>query len=215
VDLNGDGILDLISGRYSPPLVTLFEGTKDGFKKGVFIPEAGITTAASGGVSSDLYQAASCFADLDQDGDLDLIVGCNVGKVYVNINEGSAKQFRFGRRVQLTAGGQPMKVVSRSDPVPVDWDGDGVLDLLVSDENCGITFFKGQLTKGPERGQLITFAAGVPIVPSKPTQLVPGYRARATTADWNNDGKLDLLVGNCENNKSGQLSGRVYLFLRK
>ncbi len=32
--------------------------------------------------------------------------------------------------------------------------------------------------------------------------------------DWNEDGKLDLLVGNCEYGEEGT-TGNVYLFLRK
>ena len=47
---------------------------------------------------------------------------------------------------------------------------------------------------------------------------VPGYRLRLAAADWNNDGKLDLLVGHCESGESGEsgpTSGRVFVFLRK
>ena len=53
-----------------------------------------------------------------------------------------------------------------------------------------------------------------------PHRVIPGYRLRLATADWNDDGKLDLLVGNCETRKaagkqSGETVGYVYVLLRQ
>ena len=213
MDLNNDGIPDIVSGRYAPPLVTFFEGKPSGFKKGVFIEEIGIpSTDTADEVSADMYQCVAHFADLTGDGQLDMVVGNNSGELFINVNVGTGKQYKFGKRVPLTAGGKPIKVSFRSRPVSCDWDGDGVLDLLVGDERCGVTFYKG--VKSP-RGKTMVFEAGVPVIPGKPAQIVPGYRARPHVADWNGDGKLDLLVGNCEPGADKRTTGFVYLFLRK
>ena len=41
-----------------------------------------------------------------------------------------------------------------------------------------------------------------------------GYRLRIHVTDWNENGKPDLLVGNCQKTRTG-LTGYVYLFLRQ
>jgi hypothetical protein len=211
VDLNGDGILDVTSGQYWPGIITFFEGTPEGLKKGVVIPEKGLPDKSDNRMQ--FAQSTHSFVDWDGDGDLDLVIGTVFGEVFLNLNEGISKHFKFGRRVPIIAAGKPMKAPAKSDPVCVDWDGDGVMDLLVGDDFAGVTFFKGQpLNAGPSR----TFEAGVPLIPGQ-KKVVPGYRARLAVTDWNNDGKLDLLVGNCEEttNKDRKLTGHVYLFLRK
>jgi VCBS repeat protein len=160
--------------------------------------------------------------DWDGDGDVDLVVGSVKGGVYLNKNEGTRTEMKFGERVALLAGGAPMRVIQKSDPVAVDWDGDGALDLLVGDEATGVTFFKGDHDR--------KFATGVSLFTGEPIPArlafekhvawwqqqskLPGYRARIAVSDWNEDGKLDLLLGNCEQS-AGATTGEVFLFLRK
>ncbi|QOJ17731.1 MAG: VCBS repeat-containing protein [Phycisphaeraceae bacterium] len=208
MDLNGDGHVDVISGRYSPGVVTFFAGSTSGFKKGAPIEEIGVDHN-----EMRTWMACANFADLDGDGDLDMVVGNVSGDVFYNLNTGDAKKPKFGlRRPLMLSTGKPVKVNHKSDPLPVDWDGDGVLDLVVGDEWAGVTFFRG--TGQRDGDGLPTFEPGVPIVPGKEKNLVPGFRVRVETADWNNDGKLDLLVGNCEQ-VGDKLIGNVYVFLRK
>lgn len=56
---------------------------------------------------------------------------------------------------------------------PVDWDGDGVLDLLVGDEATGVTFLKG----APDR----TFAVGVSAFNGEP---IPAELAYDQISAW-------------------------------
>ncbi len=217
MDLNGDGLDDVITGEYAPGDVYFFAGTPDGLAAPVVIPEEGRDEE-----DMNRWMSTTQVVDWDGDGDLDLVVGSVRGGVYLNLNRGTPTAFRFGERIQLTAGGEPMRVVQKSHPVPVDWDGDGRLDILVGDEAAGVTFFRGRGDGEFEAGVSIFTGRRVPIEGGyaelsewwKADAGIPGYRLRLAVADWNNDGRLDLLVGNCESGENGT-TGYVFLYLRK
>lgn len=212
-------MLDVISGRYMPGKVYWFRGNGDG----TFAARDVLLDAEDKDMS--VAMATANLIDFDRDGDLDLIIGDVKGYVSVALNVGSAKKPVFDKRARLKVGDQDLKVVQKSDPWPVDWDGDGRIDLLVGDEAGDASFFRG-LEDG-------TFAQGVSLFTGEAVdpkarymavkkkldahgRVVPGYRVRLTTFDWNGDGKLDLLIGNCqraEDNKG--TTGHVRVMLRK
>jgi hypothetical protein len=79
-----------------------------------------------------------------------------------------------------------------------DWDGDSDLDLLVGAEDGSVSLFEntGSAT-------IPKLASAVKLVPSverimstqAPKEVCRGSRSKICVADWNNDGRLDLLVG--------------------
>ncbi|HUG52911.1 MAG TPA: VCBS repeat-containing protein, partial [Vicinamibacteria bacterium] len=137
--------------------------------------------------------AHDTFADIDGDGDLDLIKGGTEPFAYVFLNRGQA---RFEDAGRLTSGGTvltfPADDANRSwvSVEMADWDGDGDQDLFASLRSGphanrvlryeNVTTAGGALTFA-ERGPLTT-AAGTPLTD------------RVSFVDWDGDGRLDVLT---------------------
>jgi hypothetical protein len=235
MDFDGDGIRDVTSGEYFGGFIHFYKGIKGKpfeFEALVDIAQPDTILLSKRGMSK-LMRTAN-FADFDRDGDFDMIWGNVNGEVYYSQNKGNSKKYEFVNSVPVTVKGLPLYTDGKSDPLPVDWDNDGIVDLLVGTEAADIIFFKGIKKGNPE------FEPGVSIWTNKvydpgvkPKYLqvkksmdelgenrpYPGYRVRLAVADWNNDKKMDLLVGNTfvidENGKNSEISGNVYVFLRK
>ena len=144
-------------------------------------------------------------ADWDDDGDLDLVVGDIGGNLYLIPNQGTAAEYAFAAHQALQAGGQPMRVNGDAGPFAVDWDGDGDLDLLVGDGDGSVSLFtnsgNSRQSVFEEAQQLIspgevTYGADAPKEPQR------GTRSKVCAADWNGDGRLDLLVGDYATQKT-------------
>jgi hypothetical protein len=130
--------------------------------------------------------------DWDDDGDLDILFGCNSGRLALRLNEGTRSAPAFSPdRTSVLVDGKPFGVPRGATPSPsfVDWDGDGLRDLVVGliaekrviwHRNIGR---KGQ----PKFGKQET------ILDLK-TSDKPRAWNRLSVADYNGDGRLDALV---------------------
>lgn len=127
-------------------------------------------------------------ADWNGDGLKDIAIGHNKGEflLYYNTGEKGAPEFGQPRVVRPKEGSFP----SRPSPFLVDWDGDGKRDLLVGSESGEVHFFPNRGTDETPR-----FDFGEPLKAGGDV-IQCGHRARIEVVDWNNDGTLDLLVGN-------------------
>lgn len=152
-------------------------------------------------------------ADWNGDGLLDILVGHSAQQfvVYYNVGEKGAPKYSTPCVVKPKEGNFP----SRPSPHVADWDQDGVKDLLVGSETGEIYFYKNRGTnKKPLLVSGIQLKAGGKVIKE-------GSRARLDVMDWNNDGKLDLVVGNYfsvkdpEAPRGRRSGGNLWLYLQK
>jgi hypothetical protein len=210
VDLDGDGIEDIVSGSW-PGDIYWFRGKgKREFEAGKILVGAKKDAGDRSGFAT-LQSAAVAAVDWDGDGLVDLIVGNIHGKVYLLRNTGTKKVPKFADPVALEADGKPINVGQKAGPCVSDWDRDGRLDLIVGSEWGDVVWYRNV---GSRDKPVLDKAR--PLVPKVPG-FKDGYRYKPFVTDWNNDGRPDLLVGFCQEKDAGdrKTHGYVRLYLRQ
>jgi hypothetical protein len=204
-DFDGDGDLDLLCGEFLDGF-TYFENT--GTRTA---PEyaAGrrLTTADGQPLAMDLEMIVPIAFDWDKDGDKDLIVGDEDGRVALIENTGKQSknrtpQFLPPRYFQQEA--DTLKCGALATPFGCDWDGDGDTDIVSGNTAGYIEWFENLSGPGvaspkwaaPRRlkvgDKVFRVMAGPNGSIQGPAEAKWGYTT-LNVADWDGDGLLDIV----------------------
>ena len=147
VDVDADGLLDLVVGNYgyySPGIyqnASLYYFRNTGTASA---PKFNLENSDWLGLSEfapNDYDFYPCFGDLDNDQDLDLLVGSNGGALYYYRNTaGVGQPMKFERSFDIMW--VVMDVGQYSTPAIVDLDSDGLKDIVMGERNGNLNFFK-------------------------------------------------------------------------
>lgn len=200
-DFDRDGDLDLVCGEFLDSF-TYFENV--GTRKA---PEyaLGRQLARDGqSVKMDLQMITPVAIDWDRDGDEDLIVGDEDGRVALVENTGElidkVPQFLPPRYFRQEA--EYVKFGALVTPVGFDWDGDGDDDFVCGNTAGRIGFIENLGGNPPKwaapklleaDGQTIRIMAGPNGSIQGPAEAKWGYTS-LDVADWNHDELPDLMV---------------------
>ena len=201
-DFDGDGDLDIICGEFLDGL-TWFENT--GTRTEPRFAEGRRLSNEHGDIRMHLEMIVPVAYDFDRDGLVDLVIGDEDGRVALVRNTGMIKdgmpQFEppeyFRQRADL------VKFGALSTPYSVDWDGDGLVDIIAGNSAGEIAFIRN-LSGGEnpvwDEPKLFT-------VDGKPIRIQAGYNGSIqgpaeekwgytvlTVADWDGDGRKDIII---------------------
>ena len=200
VDWDGDGDLDLVSsagGQFSLKLNTDPRNPPRWTGGGMLTAGGKVITYVFPIGDAETFPV---MADLNRDGLVDLVQGVASGFVWYYKNVGTRTEPKLAEGVRLKLNdGQFVKVGyykpgdkatdfashsgDRSDPKPADFDGDGDLDLMVSDAYGFVTYFEN--TGGNEQP---VFAPGIKVLHESDARALIGV------TDWDGDGRVDILL---------------------
>ena len=101
-----------------------------------------------------------------------------------------------------------------------DWDGDGLADLLVGSGSGAVQWFRNSGTRtAPKLAKPVELAAAAGREFNVKKLVAPATRTKPAVADWNGDGRPDLLVGDFTSSPGSsdarEYHGFVWVFLRK
>jgi len=231
-DWDGDGDIDIISGN-TAGYVAFFENlsgpgvAKPKFAAPKLLQADGKTLRIMAGGNGSIQGPAEAkwgyttqsVADWDGDGLPDLLVNSILGKVVWCRNIGTRKEPKLaaaqpievewhGPQPALAWGwmkpqGKALLTQWRTTPVAVDWNKDGLMDLVMLDQEGYLAYFERAKVDGkivllsPRRA--FCDEDGKPLLLSKGTAGKSGRRKLCVT-DWDGDGKLDFLLNSSSAN---------------
>ncbi|XZE52622.1 FG-GAP repeat domain-containing protein [Planctomycetaceae bacterium SH139] len=205
VDFDHDGDLDLLCGEFIDGF-SYFEniGTR---QEPRYAPARRVLDSTGEPLSMHLQMIVPVAFDWDRDGETDLIVGDEDGRVAFVKNTGQLGPtgvpiFEPPKYFQQQA--DELKCGALATPWAVDWDADGDLDLLSGNTAGTIEFFENLSGPGVEfprwnspvplqvDGQTFRVLAGANGSIQGPAEAKWGYTT-ICAADWNHDGLPDVL----------------------
>jgi hypothetical protein len=204
-DFDGDGDLDLMCGEFLDQF-TYFENT--GSREQPRFAAGRRLCYQGRAIAMDLQMITPTAVDWDADGDQDLVVGDEDGRVALVEHTGQLVegQPQFLPPVYFQQEADSLKFGALVTPVSHDWDGDGDEDLICGNtagyigwiENLGLPAASTTPKwAGPARlkagGRTLRIMAGANGSIQGPCEAKWGYTTLAV-ADWDHDGLADLVV---------------------
>jgi hypothetical protein len=185
-DIDNDGDFDLFVGE--------FDGSINFYRNTGTASNPMFTLETENFASIDVGSSSiPAFADIDKDGDFDLIVGEHNGSTYFYRNTGTASSPSFA--LETSNFTSIIDVGYVSAPTFIDVDNDGDFDLLLGADTGKINFFRN------------TGTASNPIFTLETENLASidvGSASIPAFADIDKDGDFDLFVG--EDSNSGNVN---------
>ena len=173
-DLNNDGHPDLVVGSFLGTMDLYWNEGSEGIPRFV-TGELDWLDIPSGSNSTPFL------VDLDNDGDLDLLVGQSSGVINLFRNSGSAEEPAFVLETDMFSG---IDVGRRSVPIALDFDGDEDYDLLIGSDQDGLLAFLN--IGSPEQPLFEAFEWA---------ELDVFRRMAPAPGDLDSDTDLDLVLG--------------------
>jgi len=135
---------------------------------------------------AEAYNLSPAAGDLDDDGDIDLVMGTWNHDLLFLRNEGTAQVPRW---VQDPAAAIKPPRASHLAPTLGDIDGDGDLDLIAGQASGTLLFYRNTGSRRDPKFELVT---------DRLDDLRAGRRSTPTLVDVDGDGLLDLVIGHEE-----------------
>lgn len=201
-DFDGDGDLDLICGEFLDGF-TYFENV--GSRTEPIWSAGQRLRHGDQPLRMDLQMITPTAIDWDADGDIDLIVGDEDGRVAFVEHVGLSAQRvpQFAAPVYFQQEAAALKFGALVTPVSVDWDEDGDEDLICGNTAGYIGYLENLDGGNPPRwaapvrlqagGEVIRIQAGRNGSIQGPCEAKWGYTT-LSVADWDHDGRADILA---------------------
>jgi concanavalin A-like lectin/glucanase superfamily protein/VCBS repeat protein len=201
-DFDGDGDLDLICGEFVDSF-TWFENT--GTRTKPKYAAGRLLTVDSKPMRMELCMIVPAAIDFDQDGDVDLVVGQEDGRVALVDNTGKTSDGmpQFAAPVFFKQEADEVKFGALVTPVSFDWDADGDEDLICGNTAGHVGFIENLDGADPPRwaeaklleagGETLRIMAGPNGSIQGPCESKWGYTT-LSVADWDHDDLPDLIV---------------------
>ncbi len=216
IDFDGDGIKDLLCAATSPHITTL-RGVgslqrQQAFEKFPKHSQLLYFKNKTNNINPDFADPIEIlkqngeslaaklsikptFADYDNDGDVDYIAIGQVDKQFKFFdNIGTPQKYRFAEGVIITFNGNPVCMESRATihSTAIDWNKDGLVDLIAGDEDGKISYLKNLGKSGDGALQFEP-----PRFFQQEARYVDfGALTAPRVFDWDGDGLTDIISGN-------------------
>jgi len=159
-DVNGDGLMDLVVGSRGEfmgettylPRLSLYHNTGNLENPEFTLIDENWLDVNGLGFGQFIHPS---FADLDADGDLDLVIGDASGKVRLLTNTaGTGNDATYTLTGSISADGTEINVGQNATPQLFDLDEDGLYDLIIGERNGNLNYYRNT---GSQQNMTFTF----------------------------------------------------------